>query len=275
MRAFAARAVRVLAIGLLAALAAVAADTAAAQETGPYEPVRRDPLGTRLINVATPYPVRARTLEVLFTHRFQQRVNHATSHDLWGLDGGADTGIGLAYGVTPGLELELYRSSFLETFEVSGKFLFLEQAAKVPVTVALRAGVDRLERPGAADPTRPFAQLLLARRLAPGVNLLLAPSWVGDTPRLKDAVNVPVGLTFGLGKTLVELEYVPENRDLDDSRQAWHVAWSRAVGGHVFEVVVGNSRSTTVDQMLGGDAASGFEEGDVRLGFNIVRDFSF
>jgi hypothetical protein len=259
---------------MLAALA-LAENTAAAQETGPYEPVRRDPLGSRLINVATPYPVRSRTLEILFTHRFQQRSNDATSHDLWGLDGGADTGIGLAVGVAPGLELELYRSSFLETFEVSGKFLFLEQAAKVPVTVALRAGVDRLERPGTADPDRPFAQLLLARRLAPGVNLLLAPSWVSDTPRLKDAVNVPVGLTFGLGKTLIELEYIPENRDLDGSRQAWHVAFSRAVGGHLFEVVVGNSRSTTVDEMLGGDAASGFDEEDVRIGFNIVRDFSF
>jgi hypothetical protein len=266
MRAFCAS---VLAAGLLAT-------AATAQDPAAYEPVRRDPLGTRLINVATPYPVRSRTLGVLFVHRFQQRVNHATSHDLWGLDGGADIGIGLAYGMTPGVEVEVYRSSFQETFEMSAKLLVFEQAAKVPVTVALRAGVDRLERPGVADPTRPFAQLLLARRLAPGVNLLAAPSWVADTPRLKDAVNVPVGLTFALGKgAMVELEYIPENRDLDASRQAWHLAFSKATGGHIFEVVVGNSRATTVDQMLGGDAASGFEPGDVRLGFNIVRDFSF
>lgn len=254
----------------------LAAAVARGQDPAAYEPVRRDPLGTRLINVATPYPVRSRTLAILFTHRFQQRVNHATSHSLWSLDGGADTGIGLAYGVTPGVELEVYRSSFQETFELSGKLLVFEQAARVPVTVAVRAGVDRLERPGVADPSRPFAQLLLARRLAPGVNLLVAPSWVADTPRLEDAFNVPLGLTFALHEgALVELEYIPENRDLDDSRESWHLAFSKAVGGHIFEVVVGSSRATTVDQMLGGDAASGFERGDVRLGFNIVRDFSF
>ena len=259
---------------LLAGLVAPA--VASAQDPSAYEPLPRDPLGTRLINVATPYPVRSRTLEVLFTHRFQQRANHATSHELWSLDGGADIGIGLAYGATPGLEVEVYRSSFQETFELSGKLLLFEQAAKVPVTLALRGGVDRLERPGARDPTRPFAQLLVSRRLARGVNLLLAPSWVADTPQLKDAVNVPVGLTFALGRRdLLELEYIPKNRDLDGSREAWHVAYSSAVGGHIFEVVVGNSRSTTVDQMLGGDAASGFERKDVRLGFNIVRDFSF
>lgn len=271
MRAFCAT---LLAAGFLAA--GLLATAATAQEAAAYAPVRRDPLGTRLINVATPYPVRSRTLGVLFTHRFQQRVNHATSHDLWGLDGGADIGIGLSYGVAPGVEVEVYRSSFQETFELSGKLLVFEQAARVPVSVALRAGVDRLERPGVADPTRPFAQLLLARRLAPGVNLLVAPSWVADTPRLKDALNVPLGLTFALGKGgLLELEYIPENRDLDESREAWHVAYSKATGGHVFEVVVGNSRATTVDQMLGGDAASGFARDDVRLGFNIVRDFSF
>lgn len=248
----------------------------AAQEPGPYQPGPRDPLGTRLINVHTPYPAGARTLEVLFSHRFQQPVNDGTSHNLWGLDGGSDVGIGLTFGVTRALDLSLYRSSFQENFELAGKFLVLEQAPRVPLTVALRAGANRLEREGVEDATRPFAQLLLARRLRPGINLLLSPSWVGDTPLLADAVNVPVGLTFALpANYLLELEFIPENRDLDTSEAAWHVAFSKALGGHIFEVVLGNSRATTVDQFLGGDSAAGYESGDVRLGFNIVRDFGF
>lgn len=251
------------------------AGAAAAQQPGPYEPVRRDPIGTRLVNSASPYPVGDRRLEVLFTHRFRQPVNDSTSHDLWGLDSGSDVGIGLALGLTPHLDLSVYRASFQEDFELAGKFLFIEQAARVPVTVSLRAGADLLRRPGVADSSRPFAQLLLARRLAPGVNLLVSPSWVADTPRLADAFNVPIGLTFPLpGKRLVELEYVPANRDLDASEAAWHVAVSKALGGHIFEIVVGNSRATTVDQILGGDSAAGFETSDVRLGFNIVRYFN-
>lgn len=268
---------------LLAAVALAAlllAAPAAAQEefgpspSGPFEPVRRDPLGIVLVNGPTPYTLGSHKVEVIFTHRFHQPVNDGTSHDLWGLDSGADTGIGLTWGAASHLDLSLYRASFQEDFEVAGKFLAFEQARRVPLTVAVRAGADLLRRPGVADSSRPFVQLLFARRIVPGVNLLASPSWVADTPRLKDAFNVPLGLTFPLpGHYLVELEYVPENRDLDESRAAWHVALSKALGGHIFEIVVGNSRATTVDQMLGGDSAAGFARGDVRLGFNIIRDF--
>lgn len=252
------------------------AGSAAAQEPGPWEPVRRDGLGTRLVNGPTPYTIGARKVEVIFTHRFHQPVNDGDGHDLWGLDSGSDTGIGLGLGLTRHLDLSLYRASFQEDYELAGKFLVLEQAPRVPLTLALRAGADFLRRPGVEDAERPFVQLLLARQLRPGVNLLLSPSWVADTPRLENAFNVPVGITFPLpGRYLVELEVIPENGDLDDSETAWHVAFSKALGGHVFKIVLGNSRATTVDQMLGGDSAAGFDRGDVRLGFNIVRDFGF
>ncbi len=267
--------IRFLTLTLAVLLSAGAASAQEAAPPGPYEPVRRDPVGTRLIDLPTPYTVGSRRVEVLFTHRFQQTVQDGDEHDLWGLDGGSDVGIGLAWGVTSHLDLALFRSSFQENFEVSAKYLFLEQAPRVPITVAVRAGADLLRREGVEDADRPFVQLLLVRRLAPGVSLLLAPSWVRDTPRLRDAFNVPVGITFPLGPALVELEWIPANRDLEESEDGWHVALSQDVGGHIFEVVVGNSRATTVDQYLGGDFAGGFEAGDVRLGFNLVRDFDF
>jgi hypothetical protein len=241
------------------------------------DPVRRDPLGTILINGATPYTVPARKLEVLFTHRFQQPVNDGgTSHNLWGLDNGADLGIGAGWGVSSYLDLTLYRDSFQEDFELAGKYLVFEQTRRLPLTLAVRAGADLLRRPGIADANRPFVQLLLARQLAPGINLLASPSWVRDTPSLRNAFNIPLGLTFPfLGGSLIELEYIPKNRDLASSRAAWHAALSKAVGGHIFEVVLGDSRATNVDQMLGGDSAAGFRTRDLRLGFNIVRDFGF
>ena len=166
--------------------------------------------------------------------------------------------------------------SFQEDYEIAGKFLVFEQARRVPLTVAVRAGADFLLRPGVEDADRPFVQLLLARRLGPGVNLLLSPSWVADTPGLENAFNVPIGITFPLpGRSLVKIEVIPANGDLDASRTAWHVALSKALGGHVFELVLGNSRATTVNQMMGGDSVAGFETSDVRLGFNIVRYFGF
>ena len=81
----------------------------------PYAPVHRDPVGALLINGATPYTVGAREIELLFTHRFQQPVNDGgNSHNLWGLDNGADVGLGVEWGPTSHLDLSLYRSSFQE-----------------------------------------------------------------------------------------------------------------------------------------------------------------
>lgn len=238
------------------------------------QPVRRDPVGSRLIDLPTAFPVRSHTLEVMFTHRFQQAVQDGDSHNLWGLDSGADIGLGLAWGITPRLDIALLRSSFQEDYELSGKALAFEQAPRVPLSVAVRAGVDHLGRTGAADPTRPFAQLVLSRRFAPGFNLLLVPSWGRGTERLRNAFNVPVGLTVPMpGGSLLEVEVIPKNRDLAASLTAWHLALSKKVGGHIFQIVLGNSRAVTVDQYLGGDFAGGFRTRDVRLGFNLIRDF--
>lgn len=236
----------------------------------------QEELGTRLVNVPTPYPVAARNLEVIFLHRFHQPVQDGSAANLWGLDSGADVGLGLAWGLTSRLDVALLRSSFQEDFELAGKLRVLEQGERMPVTLALRAGVDRVERNGIEDPTRPFAQLLLARRFGNGLSLFVSPSWVRDTPRLRNAFNAPVGLALELKKgRLIELEVIPENRDLGESETAWHVAVSQKAGGHIFEVIFGNSRAFTVDQYLGGDSAAGFEAGDVRLGFNLIRDFDF
>jgi hypothetical protein len=270
------RLIRLIGAALLAALLCTAPLAAQEPAQGSYEPVGRAPLGTKLIDAPTPWTVAPRTLEVLFAHRFRQAVQDGDSHDLWGLDGGADVGIGLAWGLTRHADVSLLRSSFQEDYELAAKLLLFEQAPRVPLSLAVRAGVDRVRRPGVAEPTRPFVQAIVARRLAPGFDLILVPSWVRDTERLRNAFNVPVGLALTLrGGSLIELEVTPRTRDLDGSVTAWHVAVSKQMGGHIFEMVLGNSRALTVDQSLGGDFAGGFATGDVRLGFNLIRDFGF
>src|SRR6266545_155945 len=262
-------------IGPALALAALLVPGASFAQDQPQEAERPEPnpLGTRLIDTPTPFTIGSRRVELLFSHRFQQTVQDGDSHNLWGMDGGADVGIGLGLGVTRHLDLAVLRSSFQENFELSAKYLVAEQSPRVPLSLGLRVGADLLRREGIEDADRPFIQLLLARELVPGVSLVLSPAWVRDTPRLRDAFNVPVGITFPIHDSLIEIEWIPANRDLDESEDAWHVAISKQIGGHIFEVLAGNSRGTTVDQYLGGDSAAGFKAGDVRLGFNLIRDF--
>lgn len=247
---------------------------------GEAEPARADPVGTRLIDVATPFTVGRQRLELLFTHRFVQAVNQGgNGHNLFGLDSGADVGIGLTYGLLRHLDLSVYRSSFQEDYELAAKLQVLDQSAGMPLSAAVRGGADLLGRLGVEDPHRPFAQVLLARRLAAGWNLFASPSWVHGTPLLRDAWNVPLGFTVPLpGKCLLDGEAIAADRALHRmpgaSRFAWHSALSKQVGWHLFQIVVGNSRATTVDQIVGGDSAVGFNTRDVRLGFNLVRYFN-
>lgn len=235
-----------------------------------------DPLGTRLVNVTTPQTTGPRSLELLITHRFHLPVQQGSSTNLWGLDSGADVGIGLSAGIGRNVDVSFYRTSFEADYELAGKVLLLRQGPHLPLSVAVRGGVDLPSQPGVVPHTRPLAQVLLSTRIAPGFNLLVSPSWVSDTPTLHNAYNVPVGLTFPFpGNAMVELEVIPPNNSLSGSQTAWHAALSKAVGWHIFKLVVGNSRATTLDQMLGGDSDTGFKNRDVRLGFNLVRYFKY
>lgn len=260
---------------LVAVTLLLAAAAARAQEdSSPYEPTRQDALGTRLVNLPTPLTVGAHTFELLFTHRFQESVRDGDAHNLWGLDSGADVGLGFAYGVSRNFDLSLYRSSVEEDFELAAKVALYRQAPRVPFSIALRAGADLLGSKRESDRSRPFAQAILSRQFAPGWNLMLVPTWVRDTPRLRNATNLGVGLSAPLPHgTLLDVEVLPRNHDLPGSVTAWSVALSKAVGGHLFKITLGNSRATTVDQYTGGDFSGGFKTGDVRLGFNLVRNF--
>jgi hypothetical protein len=247
---------------------------------GAAEAVTSDPVGSRLIDVATPFAIGRRRLEFLVTHRFRQPVNQGgTGHNLYGLDGGADVGFGFAYGLLRRLDVSVYRSQFQEDYELAGKLQLLDQSRRAPLTAAVRAGADLLGQKGVQDPHRPFAQLLLSRRLAAGWNVFVSPSWVHGTPLLRHAWNVPVGLTAPLpGRWLLDGELIAANRALrrqpGASRFAWHAAVAKQLGWHLFQVVIGNSRATTVDQIVGGDFAGGFTTHDVRLGFNLIRYFT-
>ena len=68
-------------------------------------------------------------------------------------------------------------------------------------------------------------------------------------------------------------EYVFRNRDLDGSVGQWSFALEKSVWRHRFAVWIGNSAATTVDQTLAGDYGGGVTDSNIRLGFNIVRQF--
>ena len=218
---------------------------------GPHEPVRRDPLGTRLINVPTPYHARQPADRGALHPPLPADGAGRRRAQPVGLDSGADVGIGLAWGVTSRLDVALFRSSFQENFEArpntwswSSRRAFRSPSACGPGRTCSGAKEWRTRTgrspsscsPAVSHPGSPPALPLLgARHAAPARRL-----------QRTGRAHLPAA-----GKSLIELELIPANRDLDESVDAWHVALSRDLGGHIFEILIGNSRATTVDQIPG------------------------
>jgi hypothetical protein len=254
-----------------AALALVAALPLAAQDP----PVDWDPgYGDRFLQTASPLTNDQGLFQVLFTHRFNQPVNEAGGNNLFGLDSGANIGIGVSYVPVDRLEVEAYRASSGGDYEFAAKYTFLKPTPKRPVAVGLRGGMNWLTKYELDDKVGVFGQALVAVTLAEKVTFAAAPTYVSNTPLFTDVFNVPLMVQLKMGKGfLATAEYVFRNQDLEGSVGQWSFALEKSVWRHRFAVWIGNSAATTVDQTMAGDYAGGVTESNIRLGFNIVRQF--
>ena len=242
----------------------------AAQEPADWDPG----YGDRFLQTSSPLANDAGLFQVLFTHRFNQPVNQAGGNNLGGLDSGANIGIGLGYVPVDRLSVEVYRASSGGDYEFAAKYTFLKPTHELPLAVGLRAGMDWLTKYDVDRKTGFFGQGLVAWTIGERVTLSAAPTYVSNTPNFTDVFNVPVMLQVKLGRGLYATgEYVFRNKDLDGSVGQWSFALEKSLWRHRFGIWIGNSSATTVDQIMAGDYAGGVVESNIRLGFNIVRQF--
>ncbi len=264
---------------LLVALSAFA-------QTAKYAPEQPVPVGALILTLPTSHVADAGTWEVRFSHRFNQNVDHNAWHSLFGLDSGANVGLGLSYVPRRDLELALVRSSSLETWEGSVRYEVVQQARAIPVTAAIRAGVDYRGAQGLSDASSFFAQAILSHQFGNRFDLYVLPGYVSNAGRVSNgtsssalfrhAFNVPVGAIFEIGHGLgIAGEVIPKNRDLPStiaSSLGWSIGIKHAIGGHYFEILLTNSNGMTVDQYTTSTFnGAGFDSHARRLGFNIER----
>jgi Membrane bound beta barrel domain (DUF5777) len=241
-----------------------------AQEAPPWEPG----YGIRFLQTASPLVNEKGLLEAVFTHRFNQAVNQAGGNELFGLDSGANIGLGLSYAAVDRLAVEVYRGSTGGDYEFGVKVAALTATREMPVAVSVRAGTNWLTKYDVDRKFGAFGQLLLAGTIGDCVTVAASPTFVTNTPLFKNVFNVPLALQVRLGHGFFATgEYIFRNRDLSGSVGQWSFALEKAVFHHRFGVWIGNSGATTVDQIIGGDYGGGVTESNLRLGFNIVRQF--
>lgn len=281
-----------LLVGAAIALAALGAAAQTEPASNRYTPIATIPLGDSLLTLPTSHIPGEGVWEIKFTHRFNQSLDQGNGserlHSLFGLDSNADVAIGGSYSPVRDLQISLMRSNALDDVELAAKYVVIQQAPAVPVSIAVRGGLDWRTQENLHDRTSFFAQGIVSHQFGTRAEVFAIPTFATDAGRanagsgsqalFRHAFNVPVGGALAIRPGLsVVGELVPKNRDLPDGAHGdfgWAIGLKRAIGGHYFEVLVTNSNGTTVDQYVTTTyQGTPLHRGDLHLGFNIERRF--
>jgi opacity protein-like surface antigen len=250
---------------------------------------------TRLVSGHTIETNAEGVFNVLIGHRFG-RVNEGFS-EFFGLDN-AKIRLGFEYGITDDLDIGFGRNTFQKVYDGFIKYKVLKQskgAKKMPLTMTLFASTAIISQ-DFADPTREnyftsrmffTYQIMLARKFSERLSFQLTPSLVHrNLVKTKDDANTVFALGAGgrvklTGSLALNLEYyfVPPGQitsqfDGQKVRDSFSVGLDIETGGHVFQVFATNSRGIHEKAFIT-ETNGDWGAGDIHIGFNISRVFSF
>jgi len=244
--------------------------------------------GTRIMNGQSIETRQKGVLEFLIQHRFG-RINSGW-YELFGLDN-SNIRFGLEYSITNDLAIALGRSSFEKTFDGYVKYKILKQKTGVktnPISLAFfGSAIEKTLRDYEPDDKPTFedrlaytSQLLIARKFSPSFSFQFTPSYIhfNTVPTHEDPNDI-FALGFGarikVSKRISvngEYYYTINPFESVDTKNSLAVGIDIETGGHIFQIVLTNSRSMLEKGFIA-ETTGDFFSGDIHLGFNISRDF--
>jgi len=259
-------------------------------DTPTNEPVSSTFKSTRLINGHTIETRTPGVLEFVIGHRFG-RINDG-AEKLWGLDG-AEIRLGLEYGVTDKLNIGIGRSSVQATYDLFGKYKFLQQSRSVPVSsvffasIARRADsffesqLDALSIPFEGKYRNAYTyQLLIARKINSALSLQISPTiihrnYVETRDEPNDLIAMGIGGRYKItNRVTINAEFFPTfNQDSNQYKDVMSIGVDLETGGHVFQLHLTNAQSLQERGFIG-ETTGNFFDGDIHFGFNISRVFN-
>lgn len=246
--------------------------------------------GTRLVNGQSVETKGQGELEFIFAHRFGPMSGGL--YELYGLDQ-AYVRIGLEYGITDRFGVGIGRNSVDKTTDIYGRLKILRQskgATNMPVTVtAFGNAAAKMSPRKQDDPTGTLtfenrlsytAQLLIARKFSRSVSVQLMPTMVhrnrvDKTIENNDQFALGVGGRVKVSRSVALTgEYYHRFNifDTNPNKDVLGLGVDIETGGHVFQIVVTNTRGLTERAWLT-ETTGDFFKGDIHLGFNITRTF--
>lgn len=149
-----------------------------------------EPYDYHIVNIPTPKAVRRHSLNMYFTHRFQETITpleqeegsqHIAriSKDLLGLDSSAVSSFGVTYGITDRLYANVYRSPLCQpglckTIEIGLGYHLLDEAGRSPIALSAYTSVE-----GDYNFTERYTysfQAMIGRSMTKYVNLFFSPA---------------------------------------------------------------------------------------------------
>jgi hypothetical protein len=246
--------------------------------------------GTRLVNGQSVETKGQGELEFIFAHRFGPMSGGL--YELYGLDQ-AYVRIGLEYGITDRFGVGIGRNSVDKTTDVYGRLKVLRQSRgdrNMPVTVtAFGNAAAKMSPRKQDDPTGTLtfenrlsytAQLLIARKFTRALSLQLMPTIVhrnrvDKTIENNDQLALGVGGRIKVSRSVALTgEYYHRFNvfDTNPNKDVLGIGVDIETGGHVFQIVLTNTRGLTERAWLT-ETTGDFFKGDIHLGFNITRTF--
>jgi hypothetical protein len=258
--------------------AAVAAS--AAPETADPSPV----FDYHLVNVRTGKVAERGEINFRFSHRFTSPLFNQSNRpfDLFGLDSFAFTGLGMTYGVTNRLAVNVFRQVFDRKLEFSGDYsVFKAGEGPSPISLLARAGIEgRNDFAGQGHEGHyvPSIQLVASRSFFNRFSLNVDPTVVFNLKRPDNGAVENTLVAIGLGGSLkirdnmaLVGEFIPRvtgnprPSDFLHSEPTVSFGLQFRTNRHVFELVISNSWETNI----AGSALGGPDE--KHIGFNLYR----
>lgn len=245
--------------------------------------------GTRLINGQTVQTKGKGALEFIFAHRFGP-INSGV-YNLFGLDQ-AYVRLGLEYGLTDNMGVGFGRNSVDKTMDVYVRYKLVRQSKGVinmPFTITAFGITAVKTSPRKEDATYDIqlqdrlsytGQFLIARKVTSNLSLQLMPSivhknTVDKTIEKNDQVALGVGGRLKITRSVALTTEYYYRFDVPAANPYYNplgFGIDIETGGHVFQIVMTNSRGLTERAYLT-ETAGQFSKGDIHLGFNITRTF--
>jgi hypothetical protein len=267
---------------------APAQDPAAAAPAQPKEEERDDEVldlaepDFTVVNLPTTLRMPKYKSAFRVTHRFARPLGEGSfgslAEDFFGLDASAQIGLEFRFGIFPGTQVGIYRTSD-KTIQFFGQYDVKHQSASFPVSINAYASIDGTNN--FKDSYSPALGAIISRTFNKHAAVYVSPFWVNNTNDLpseltddNDTVLVGIGGRFRIhGGTYFVAEWAPRVSGFDPGVSTGGFGIEKRVGGHAFQLTFSNSFGTTMGQVARGGPKNADGDGDWYLGFSISRKF--